>query len=106
VGGFTASDGNVIYHLASMPMLIENSTFRNFVGTTRFLVENSEAHPTPLTMLNVTTDNPAMPGILETVNHDPRVVLFSEGDSIRTKNGIVPGSGKVFVHGTISLGGH
>ncbi len=105
VAGFTAGDGNVVYHIASMPILIENSTFRSSpAGITRFLVQNLEAHPTPFTMINVTTDNPAMPGILETMNRDARLVLFSEGDSIRTPAGIIPGSGKVFMHGSVSQG--
>lgn len=106
VASFTASDGNVIYHLASMPILIENSTFRSQpAGISRFLVQNTEAHPTQFTMINVTTDNAAMPDILEKMSRDPRLVLFSAGDSIRSTAGITPGSGKVFVHGKVALGG-
>jgi hypothetical protein len=105
VDGFTAPDSNVIYHLASMPMLIENSTFRNFAGTTRFLIQNNPTHPTVLTMLNVTTDNPSMPKLLEEMSTQPGVRLFSEGDSILIPNGeINPGSGKIFMRGSDASG--
>lgn len=103
VDGFTAADGNVIYHLASMPMLIENCTFRNFAGTTRLLVGNTASHPTSFTMLNVTTDNLSMPKLLEEMSREPGVRLFSEGDSILTRrDGILPGSGKIVTNESLS----
>ena len=106
VSTFTASDGCVLTNVGATPITVENSRFDNS-GSTTFCVTASSINPMPFSLINVGTDNPSMPSILQSLSQRKGISFYSVNDYYLSGINLLssPGSGKMYFSGSAVFNG-